>query len=160
MNKIIIIIAIFLAATGFSELQAQQALVSSGGNANGSNGKVSWSVGQVAYTSIENANGSVNQGVQQPFEFFTVGVDESKDITLSMTVYPNPTSDKIILKVGTEKFENSSYQLNDFNGKLLVNQKLTGVQTSISMENFPPASYILKVTYNGKEQKTFKIIKN
>jgi hypothetical protein len=40
-----------------------------GGEATGSGGSVSYSVGQVVYTTNTGINGSVAQGVQQPYEF-------------------------------------------------------------------------------------------
>jgi hypothetical protein len=47
---------------------AQTATVSAGGNAIGTGGSVSYSVGQIAYTNNSNSNGSVAQGVQYPYE--------------------------------------------------------------------------------------------
>ncbi|MGI6479933.1 MAG: T9SS type A sorting domain-containing protein [Salinivirgaceae bacterium] len=46
------------------------------------------------------------------------------------------------------------------NGKLLLNEKITGNQTSIVMSNLVPATYFVKVIQGSKEVKTFKIIKN
>ena len=44
-------------------LQAQEAVLSAGGNATGNGGSVSYSIGQVAYTA-SGTNGTVTQGVQ------------------------------------------------------------------------------------------------
>ncbi|WP_159476557.1 T9SS type A sorting domain-containing protein [Dyadobacter sp. 3J3] len=52
----------------FQSSVAQQANVSSGGNATGSGGSVSYSLGQIFYTSVAVSNGKVSQGVQQPFD--------------------------------------------------------------------------------------------
>jgi hypothetical protein len=49
-------------------LTAQNNTVSAGGDAEGSNGSISFTVGQVVYTSAEGSNGSINQGVQQPYD--------------------------------------------------------------------------------------------
>lgn len=49
-------------------VQAQVNMTASGGNATGSLGTVSYSVGQVVYTTNIGAPGSVTQGVQQPYE--------------------------------------------------------------------------------------------
>lgn len=109
---------------------------------------------------IRNSNGSVNQGVQQPFEFFTIGINDHKEISLSMNVYPNPTSDKIILKAGTDISATLSYCLYDFAGKQLLNKKISSTETSIPLGNLPSAIYYLKVMDSSTELKTFKIIKN
>ena len=44
-------------------------------------------------------------------------------------------------------------------GKLLQNEKITGNETSIVMNNLVPATYFVKVIQSKKEVKTFKIIK-
>ncbi len=69
--------------------------------ASGSDGTASYTVGQVVYTTETGTNGySIAQGVQQPFEISVVtGIKEAKDISLSVSAYPNPTSDYLIVKV-------------------------------------------------------------
>ncbi|MCK9613650.1 MAG: T9SS type A sorting domain-containing protein [Bacteroidales bacterium] len=46
------------------------------------------------------------------------------------------------------------------NGKLVQNEKITGIQTNIVMRNLVPATYFVKVVQGNKEVKSFKIIKN
>lgn len=140
------------------ELQAQESPTASGGEATGAGGIVSYSVGQVVYTTNTGANGSVSQGVQQPYDIFTtVGINETS-INLEMNVYPNPTSDYLTLKVEVSK--GLSYQLFDMQGKLIENRKLKANNTIIQMEGLPKATYFLKVTEESQTVKTFKIIKN
>ena len=141
--------------------QAQESTNASGGDATGSGGTVAYSVGQVVYTTNTGASGSVAQGVQQPFEISIVtGIEEAKGINLSVSAYPNPTTDYLTLSIGEFDISNLSYQLYDMNGKLLQNAKITGNQTSIAMGNLVPANYFVKVIQGNKEVKTFKIIKN
>ena len=55
---------------------AQQTTISSGGDAAGIGGKVTYSVGQVAWNILTGTNGSVIQGVQQPYEISVIsGID-------------------------------------------------------------------------------------
>jgi len=146
-----------------STLMAQETIPATGGNASGSGGTVSYSVGQVVYTTNTGANGSVAQGVQQAFEISVVtGIEEAKGINLVVSAYPNPTTDFLILKVDASaslSIKSLSYQLFDMNGKLLQNKKIEGNETSIVMSNLVPATYFVKVTEGNKEVKTFKIIK-
>jgi len=45
-------------------------------------------------------NGTVSQGVQQPYEILTVFVsEETKEISLECSAFPNPVDDYIKLKV-------------------------------------------------------------
>ena len=141
--------------------QAQEAIPTTGGNASGSDGSVSYTVGQILYTTNTGANGSVAEGVQQPYEIsVVVGIEQAKDINLICTVYPNPATDLLTLEVEIPDNENLFFQLYDVMGKLLVNKKLIDIKTTIPMTNLAPATYFLKVTDNQNVVKTFKIIKN
>jgi len=155
--------AVLLLGFGLIGLQAQEAIPATGGNASGNGGTVSYSVGQVINTTNTGANGSVAQGVQQPYEISVVtGIKEAIGINVSVSVsaYPNPVTEFLKLKVESYKVENLSYQLYDMNGRLLENKKITSNETSIAMSNHSPAIYFLKITQANKEVKMFKIIKN
>ena len=151
--------AVLLLGLGLTGLQAQTSVNATGTNASGSGGTVSYSVGQVVYTTNTGASGSVAQGVQQAYEIFTVGIKET-ELNIFLTVFPNPTTDYLTLSIDDFEISNLSYQLYDMNGKLLQNEKITGNQTSIVMSNLFPANYFVKVIQGNKEVKTFKIIKN
>ena len=153
--------AVLLLGLGLTGLQAQTSINATGGNASGSGGSASYSVGQVVYTTNTGTNGSVAQGVQQPFEISVVtAIEEAKGINLSVSAYPNPTTDYLTLEVNEFELSNLNFQLYDISGKLLQNEKITGNQTSIVMSNLVPATYFVKVIQGNKEVKTFKIIKN
>jgi len=152
---------LFFAVSWGAFCYAQQAISTAGGEAAGAGGIVSFTVGQTPYISLMSSSGSVIQGVQQPFEIYDVtNLNPNKEITLVCEVYPNPATDFLILKVLRNRFENLSYQLIDMDGKILEEKPIGEVETSISLQHYLIASYFLKVTYNTKEIKTFKIIKN
>jgi hypothetical protein len=152
---------LLLSGYSLTSLQAQSTINPSGRNAIGTGGSVSYSVGQVVCTTITGANGSAAQGVQQPFEISVVtGIEEAKDISLEIVVYPNPATDFIQLKIENYEVPNLRYQLYDISGTLLQDNKVEGSETSIVMTNYMSATYFLKVTDKNKVVKTFKIIKN
>lgn len=157
--------AILLLGLGLTELQAQENINATGGNAEGNGGTVSYSVGQTGYKTFNGANGSLAEGVQQPFEISIVTAIEGYDeIKLSVSVYPNPTADNLTLVLYDEVTASNdlslySYQLLDMNGKLLRSSGITDAQTNIEMSNLLPATYLLKVIIDRKEVKTFKIVK-
>jgi hypothetical protein len=142
-------------------VNAQQAIDSSGGDATGINGKASYSIGQVVFTANSGTNGSVIQGVQQPYEISIVlGSEVVKGINLQLSVFPNPTSDFITLEVKDYDFQILNYQLYDITGKEFLNAETDKETTKIEIGNLPPAIYFLKIIDSKKEIKTFKIIKN
>jgi hypothetical protein len=157
------LIALFFLCNCLVELYAQQVIPSTGGNASGSGGSANYSVGQVVYTTNVGTNGSVVQGVQQPYEISIVsGLDETFGIKLKCLVYPNPTTDFLILKVDAWTSLNAlnmSYEFYNIGGKLLENSKIEGSESFIITRNLVPSTYILKVLIGNKEVKIFKIIK-
>ena len=159
MKKIKLTFLLF--ACCFVRLHAQQVITTAGGNAIGSGGSASYSVGQIVYKTNSGSVGSVAQGVQQPFEISIVSVfEEGNGINLLFSSYPNPTANSLTLKVGNYNFENLNYQLYDSNGRMLVESKIYRSETVLSMETLPPGSYFLKVNNGPMEVKTLKIIKN
>jgi hypothetical protein len=145
---------------GLGGLHAQESPTATGGEATGTGGTASYSIGQVVYTTATGTSGSVAQGVQQPYEISTtVGINETS-INLEMSVYPNPTTNYLTLKVKNEQVESLNFQLIDLQGKVIENKKVTASNTTITMEALPKAVYFLNVVSNNQLVKTFKIIKN
>lgn len=139
----------------------QEAILTSGENASGSGGTVSYSVGQISYTTNSGTNGSVSEGVQQPYEMSIItAIELAKGIGLSFSAYPNPTTDFLTLTVENLDYTKFNFQLYNMNGELLENKLLTGEKTTISMQNLAPSSYFIKVVGDQEEYKTFKIIKH
>ena len=155
-----ILTAVFLIVFGLSGLQAQEAVLATGGDASGSGGSVSYSVGQLVYTTNTGTTGTVAQGVQQPYEISAITGIEETGIGLEMSAYPNPATEFVKLKIESEKFGNLTYQLYDINGKLLSTKKLTKDETNINMSRYKPSVYFLKVIADNHVVKSFKIIKN
>lgn len=159
MKKIFITSMLFL--FGITFLCAQETNPTTGGNANGSGGIVSYSIGQIFYNTISVSNGTIIQGVQQPFEISVVtAIKNTEYINLRCVVYPNPTSGYLKLSVESETFNDMKFYLFNMSGVRLQEDKVLSKETEIQMENYPSSTYILKIVVGNKEIKSFKIIKN
>lgn len=159
-NKIVFYLLLLIALTP-SDSEAQNNTVVSGGEATGVEGSASYSIGQVFYTTNSGTNGSLGQGVQQPFEIsILTDLNDTKEINLTCLAYPNPTTDFLTLSVVNNNLSGIRYLLFDCNGKLLQNKKVEGAETIISMKDLAAATYFIKVTDNEKEVKIFTVIKN
>jgi hypothetical protein len=140
--------------------QAQTNIPATGGDANGMDGSTSFSVGQMVYTTNTGTNGSVAEGVQQPYEISViVGIEQAGFTNFNCTVYPNPATDLLTLETETSDNEYLIYQFYDMMGKLLLSGRLIDTKTTISMANLAPSTYFLKVTDNQKVSRTFKVVK-
>jgi len=159
-NLFSIFITFILTISASSVLFGQQAIVTTGADATGTGGTISYSVGQVVYQTHTSTSGSVAEGVQQPYEISVLSsVKEAIGISLTCSAYPNPTIDYLTLKVENYVFDNLRYQLFDMQGKLLESKIITSDQTNIPMNAFAPATYLLKVIHPNNEITTFSIIK-
>lgn len=153
--------AVILLGFGLTGIQAQESINAAGGDATGTGGSASYSVGQLVYTTNTGTNGSASQGVQQAYEISEITeVNDVIGINLSVSAFPNPTTDYLNLEVDNNNGSSVKYQLFNISGKLLESKSFETMQTKIYMKNFAPAVYFLKVIENNKEIKTFKIIKN
>ena len=139
---------------------AQESLNSTGGDASGSGGSAGYSVGQVAFTYKTGIPGISNEGVQQPYEFFVVGINEVDDISLQLSVFPNPSDAVISLKFENSFTEKRYYQLYDAKGRKLLSREIKSVITLLPMQEFTPGTYLLNVYNNKNNLKSFTIIKN
>lgn len=154
---------LLLSGIGLAGLQAQEAVAASGGNASGSGGTVSYSVGQAVYSASTGTNGSVVQGVQQTYLITVATGIDNKSIELSYKVYPNPSTDYLNLKLVNFQTSSYSYQLFDISGKMLESKTIVAEETAISMQTLIGGNYLLKIVETkpgaAKEVKSFKIIK-
>lgn len=140
-------------------LSAQESVVASGGSGSGVGGSNTYSVGQVNYTEISGPGGFAIQGVQQPYKILILGNDDHKHISLNISAYPNPAISILTLRIDVSMPRGFRYELFDLNGRILQAKGITETETSIPMESYESATYILKVYANQFQLKTFKIIK-
>lgn len=148
-------ISIFITTNTF----CQSNTVSSGGTVSGSSGNVSYTIGQIDYSSQTGSGGNINQGVQQPYEIYgTTNLNELGE-NIHLTIGPNPTLDKLFL---TSHLSNEElfYLLTDVNGKILIETTKLQDKTELDLSRLPVGMYHLVVKNSALEIKSFKIIKN
>jgi hypothetical protein len=136
-----------------------QVLSASGGDATGIGGSVAYSVGQIVYTTSTGTTGSVAQGVEQAYEIYSVGIKETS-LNISLSIFPNPTSDFLTLKVEDYNNEALSYNLIDEQGKLILSEQITNQETQVAMSTLARGSYFINIVQTNKQIQSFKIIKN
>ena len=108
MEKTILVL-LLLCGYSFATV-AQRSTVSEGGEATGSGGTASYSIGQTLYVTNSSEAGTVSQGVQQSYIIKAItGLDEL-GISLNLTAYPNPATDFVQLKIESEMLTGISYQ--------------------------------------------------
>ena len=143
---------------------AQETVLTAGGDYQSANGSLSFSVGQTFYTTKVSTNSdySVSEGMQQPYEISVISqIKKANKITLEAVIYPNPTSNYLLIKLNDFEEKDLQYLLYDANGKLLLSVDAVGTETELNLTNFNLGFYILNITnkHNNKIIKSFKNIK-
>jgi len=159
-NKLLFFLTI-VSYLGISSVFAQSSINASGGDIlTGSNGSISYSVGQAVYTTNTGTTGSVAQGVQQPYEISEIlsSIDYS-ELVKDLKIFPNPSTDVLTVNMHNTNDLQLDYQIVDINGKVLKAEKNIQDETNINVSAYPSAIYFLKIANQNKEVKTFKIIK-
>ena len=158
-NNTLLVFLAFLLSFSANAQTSHQVLSATGGDATGTGGSVAYSVGQIVYTTSTGSTGSVAQGVEQAYEIYSVGIKETA-LNISLSVFPNPTSDFLTLKVQDYNNETLSFDLLDEQGKLVLNEQITTQDTQVAMSTLARGTYFINVVQAIKKIQTFKIIKN
>ena len=159
MKNNTLLILSFLFSFSMKAQTSHQVLSATGGDATGTGGSVAYSVGQIVYTTSTGTTGSVAQGVEQAYEIYSVGIKETA-LNISLSVFPNPTSDFLTLKVQDYNNEALSYNLLDEQGKLVLNEQIITQDTQVAMSTLARGAYFINIVQTNKKIQTFKIIKN
>lgn len=141
-------------------LFAQSNTVSSGGNATGSGGSVSYTIGQIDYASATGTTGNLNQGVQQPYEFYAVNGINELGGSFSLNMGPNPTTNEVILTVSDYTKNDLEYSVSDMNGKQIIAATPFSATAIINLENCAPGMYHLYISNKNNQINSYKIIKH
>ena len=158
-----VMIAFFLFATA---IQAQEVVSTAGSYGETSSGSLNWTVGEPVIETITDGANTLTQGFQQS-KLTVTAINDLKVPGIELSVYPNPTNSFLSIEVKTDKQRNLLLSLFDINGRLILQKKMIGNKQTIKMQNYKPATYILKVTEakdsNSKDAmhcvSTFNIIK-
>ena len=167
--KLLKLSILLIFVVGWNSMNAQPteltAVPATGGDLSGSGGSINYTIGQVVYTTNYVAGtGNIAQGVQQAYDISVIFNYEGIDAG----IYPNPTTNYVILKVNNFDITDPNYQglhyyLYNLNGKPLMDAEIFGGETTVPMAQLPCATYILNIlkTVNGStnEKISFKIIK-
>lgn len=160
MNRFFIICILICLSAGSSCI-AQQAVVSAGGYKKNNKCSVSYSIGQIAVQTKKEGKLHVSEGVQQAYEIFIVGNNVYPGIELDAIVFPNPTEDLIQLKINQYTIPNDGLKvlLYDNSGHILQVKNVNEYNTTFQIGQYSSGVYFLEVDGEGKNLKTFKVVR-
>ena len=144
--------------TGYGNIVAQEVVSSAGDSHINNNGSISYTIGEPVVETFTGENNILTQGFQQTNLVITA-IDELPGLDFEISAFPNPASEIVKLRIGKESIAGMQYKLYDMNGNLLLQNRLEGAETEIPFSDLSPAEYILIISDQNKELKSFKIVK-
>ncbi len=142
-------------------MYGQDAVATSGGDASGSRGSTSYSVGQVHYSADVGKEASSFHGVQYAYEIKSV-FQKKADLysNLNFSAFPNPTQDLVTVQIDGNVKGDFSYVLYSVSGKRLSEGTMNTKSNVIPMQYYSHGVYLVEISIDGVRVKTFQIIKN
>jgi len=158
MKKIIfIVVALLITTYTMGQIVSTELISSSGDVFCNSNYQLDWSIGECITETFNSESFIFAQGFHQG-DYIVTEIENLSNI--EAIVYPNPTSDLIILRfTKNTEFEKSNYTITDLTGKDLVTYKIQSELEQIDFSNYANGFYLLTITQDNKIIKTFQIIK-
>ena len=155
MNNYIII---FLLILGVAErANAQEVVASAGETQKAADIELSWTLGETIIETAESGSSVLTQGFHQS-KLVVTALDDII-ANFEVKVYPNPTSDFVIVNLDATKYD-TQYALFDFSGKLLRQHPISETETRLDMIRYASGTYILKLLDdNSLPLQSFKIVK-
>jgi hypothetical protein len=146
---------LFFMASINAQVKLTPSVISSGGGYGvNDNISISWTLGEVAVTTLSHANMILTQGFQQPFD---IGVGISRDeVNWSISVYPNPVGDQLRIRFNIEKSADFLLEIQDVTGRLLSQEQHKQINPGdivvLNTSTFTNGIYFLKVLTPDRQQ--------
>ena len=159
MKKLLLFIPLCWALWIFNcHAQLLQVIAASGGSGQGGGTSMTWTLGETAVAIIGAGNMMFTPGFHQPV-LIANAISSVDGLPFTIEVYPNPSSDFIIIQLRDVGFQEFKYLLYDAGGRLIYQVKPDKATTCIDLGRYASGLYILKARQAEKEISTFEIIK-
>jgi len=144
-----ILIAFFAIAGLKAQLTlAPTVLASAGGYSESGNISLSWTLGELAVTSLSGGDLILTQGFQQPYSLGT-GISGPTTMLLDIIAFPNPVERELYLKFNIEDPGDFVIEITDVSGRIMSIKQyrnlMPGEQLPVEMQSYPQGLYLFKV---------------
>ena len=146
--------AAFIGTNAQTMILAPTVLASAGGYGESENLSISWTLGEVAVSTLTGGNFMLTQGFQQSF-----GLDVSareRISELNISAYPNPVENKLMVRFNIENTGNYLLEIEDVTGRILYQQNHKGVAPgdilNINTSDYTQGVYFLRIIKSDMSQ--------
>ncbi|MEM6769762.1 MAG: T9SS type A sorting domain-containing protein [Bacteroidota bacterium] len=120
-------------------------------------GNIHWTVGEIAVD--RTVNGIVlERGFHHGlYELLSTSVWTAPEIELNVTVFPNPTADRVTL-TGDWNLEDRLV-VRDLLGRQVADQMLQPERSELALGQFPAGTYLLTIVRSGRPLQSMRVIR-
>ena len=157
-------LALFFGNSSYTQSIAPQSVNSGGTKMTQANGSLSFTVGELVVLSQTDSDGNtLGGGFTAGATLTTASIQETDATVLDVSVFPNPTSDLVNIRINHSSIEQVVVTITDLQGKEVYNGKYAGISNTIGINTaaYAPGTYVLSLkNLNNQVLGTYKIIKN
>lgn len=122
---LILAFALFTGTQAQTMILAPTLLASAGGYGESDNLYISWTLGELAVSTLSGGNYMLTQGFQQSFGLDVSAREKMSD--LSIRAYPNPVNNELMVRFDVEDSNDYLLEIEDVTGRIMYQQSHKGV---------------------------------
>ena len=154
-NILFVTAALFYVVCGFSQIALEPSVIASGGSyAETETMSISWTLGELATTTLSGGDMILTQGFQQPSDFGT-GISP-EELNWEITAYPNPVKDQLFIRFDIDRTRDFWIEIQDVTGRVLSLEQhkeiFPGDVIQVNTSRFTYGVYFLKAFTPDREQ--------
>ena len=150
MKKLLFPILILISIGAYSQSIDRSVVASAGNNVTTETTSISWTLGEIAVSTLTSEGLALSQGFHQGNLFIDAIEGAHPDFLLK--TYPNPVIEKLIIESSKH---NQLYEIIDINGRVLINGIITSNPFELDFTDLTNGVYFFRVEHRI----THKIIK-
>jgi hypothetical protein len=156
--------ALLMGTMSYAQSIAPQSVNSGGTKMTQANGSLSFTVGELVVLNLTDSQGNtLGSGFTAGASLTTASILESDASLLDVSVFPNPTSDLVNIRINHSSIEQVVVCITDLQGKEVYYGKYAGISNTIGINTaaYATGTYVLSLkNLNNQVLGTYKIIKN
>ncbi len=154
-NIFLVLVALFSTVFGISQIALEPSVIASGGAYTETEFmSISWTLGELASTTLTGGGLILTQGFQQPSDFGT-GISQEY-LNWEISAYPNPVVDELNVRFDIDRTRDFWIEVQDLTGRVLSltqhKEIFPGDIIQVNTSNFTYGVYFLKVFTPDREQ--------
>jgi len=157
--KTLLRLLIIITVMGTGAVQAQSlsptVIASAGGYAAGGNYTISWTLGEVAISTLTEGDFILTQGFQQPWELDIGNAVENISFDWYVISYPNPVDGQLSLRFKTNRTMDYNIEITDLTGKKLSVETLKhvvpGQEIEVDFSRYARGLYLMTVSSTDRK---------